>query len=542
MYRYIKFIILFLILIFFFTNIGCEDPKKLPTKLEIEVNNLPITKLESFTKDLEIDVFFDNTPSMQGFVNPGISTAYCDTLFRVEDAILKCWPTSKINFYKFGNDIIRLEGRDYLRVVYPDFYNLETDKTNLKTEIDKVIAHNTDYEKIKDNENNTDDSQKSNKITPPDYENDLRIIVTDLFQDETDINLLVKQINDLILSKGKSIGIIGLKSEYDGIIYDLGIGNLRIKYSTKNENGIEQKGRYKPFYLIVIGNIQDVYYFYSTLWDITLNKKSPLKTVFLGNEYYPFFIVDKPSTTDNIDRLEMQELKKQTSLLYNTDLKDYVEQYSIPSSKASELLDCSIAAEHFIKLPTDSSVDIPINLNALSNFKSDYKNFFNVENLNIEVITKKEQSVQNIDNKDLVIENNYKVLKAQTDNSIDNAIEITNKSIDSDSIGIDFSINSEDLETGKIHQFIFELDMTEFRYPDPDEWSEGWSMTNEEIARLVEIKYSDKNDLNEPLELEDFPGSKTIYLDRFINNLKTNLNVTSYNAKIASYNFLIKKE
>ena len=93
-----------------------------------------------------------------------------------------------------------------------------------KTNIDKVI-------------NQTDSSRVS-------------VVITDLFQDEGDVNSIVKQIKERCFKHGIQVAILGIKSEFDGWVYDVGVGRPPYKLKTI-QNDINT---YRPFYALMFGD------------------------------------------------------------------------------------------------------------------------------------------------------------------------------------------------------------------------------------------------------------------------------------------------
>jgi len=171
--------------------------------------------------DLAMDIYVDATLSMQGFVRPGPETRYIQTLQRLENATIKGWLKSEVNFYKFGNHIATLLDRQQFleSVARLDFYN------------DAQYRGRTHLEDIVD------------KATP----GNLTIIVTDLFEENSDLNALERELKTKYILSGSAIGILGVKSAFDGIIYDIGLSK-----ATSPHKGL------RPFYVLVLGNHKDV--------------------------------------------------------------------------------------------------------------------------------------------------------------------------------------------------------------------------------------------------------------------------------------------
>ena len=181
---------------------------------------------------LNVDFFLDGTLSMQGFVNPGDFTRYVKTLQTIESITISCWPDNQPTFSKFGAKILPLENREYLKAVLPSFYN------------DKEIEQQTHIDKVIDAAN----------------KNHLTIIITDLFQNDSDATFLITLLRDKFIKSGLTVGVLGLRSEYRGRIYDIGINHQVFDYdSTTNA------GQPRPFYLLMLGKHADIVYYYEKL-------------------------------------------------------------------------------------------------------------------------------------------------------------------------------------------------------------------------------------------------------------------------------------
>ena len=90
---------------------------------------------------------------------------------------------------------------------------------------------------------------------------DLAIIITDLYENEKNSNHLINSLKYSALKKGKDAGIalIGVKSQYAGRIYDIE-GEIEKVYgiAEESEEVTEQCIKYRPFYIIVIGDRKKV--------------------------------------------------------------------------------------------------------------------------------------------------------------------------------------------------------------------------------------------------------------------------------------------
>jgi len=123
------------------------------------------------------------------------------------------------SYYKFGSAVTQIGDGQYREARRAAFY---TDPNfNRQTFIENVVA----------------DADTGH----------LNIIVTDLFQDDGNVNALVSGLRNKALLNGKAVGIAAIKSEFRGTIYDVGI--RKEKYNYQGE---------RPFYLVTFGAFGDV--------------------------------------------------------------------------------------------------------------------------------------------------------------------------------------------------------------------------------------------------------------------------------------------
>jgi len=228
--KYFTSIIYKIVAVFFlgtgFLNLGCSNPPKVPPLP-------PEVPVEEFTSEVVANIYVDGTLSMLGFVKPGANTRYCKVIEALEGCIISGWSQAEVNFFKFGDDIVPLQGREYIRAKEPSFY--ENDKINRLTRIQRVIDH-------------VDTVSMS-------------LILTDLFQTDSDVNLLIRQIKEKCFQQNLAFGILGIRSEYDGNIYDLGPNKPAIYYQSHNQD----ESTLRPFYILLLGRHVDIVHFYEQL-------------------------------------------------------------------------------------------------------------------------------------------------------------------------------------------------------------------------------------------------------------------------------------
>ncbi len=165
---------------------------------------------------IDIDVYVDATTSMEGFT-AGEGSAYGQFLDQLEASALSAWKSANPRFYKFGQVIKPIDRSHFLLAkTSPGFYREKGVFAN--TYIDSVV----------------------NRTDP----NNLSVLVTDLFQDEGDVNMMVESIKTKCFAKGVMVGVLGVKSAFKGTVYDV----------PAYPQGYPLDSPERPFYAVIFGN------------------------------------------------------------------------------------------------------------------------------------------------------------------------------------------------------------------------------------------------------------------------------------------------
>jgi hypothetical protein len=228
-------------------SIGCY------TRKECELPPLdPGNAYPAASDNLHADIYLDATLSMKGFIVPGSSTYYQQTIPLLESSVEKGWPGGTVTFNKFGTRISPLDGRIFLDAGRVNFYT--DSEVNLKTHIENVIeSANTD---------------------------NLTLIVTDLFQDNVDVNLLTSRIKTKYVTKSLGVGVMSIRSEFDGTVYDVGPNNYSFSYKSNDED----PSTFRPFYILALGRHVDIERYFSVLSQSGLERFSE-KHVLIFSRY-----------------------------------------------------------------------------------------------------------------------------------------------------------------------------------------------------------------------------------------------------------------
>lgn len=182
----------------------------------------PEVNVSSKSDNIDAAIYIDGTFSMAGYVNQQGSSVYSESLKNIERTITGGWKQEKIEYVKFGDSLQNLSREQFLQASHANFYQ-EKD-----TSLQKVI-----------------EVMDANK---------LNIMITDLFQTNQDIDSLIIALKkNCFADESKGMAVIGVKSQFNGKIYDVGKNRLSFSYASNNE--VES---YRPFYLLVIGKEADV--------------------------------------------------------------------------------------------------------------------------------------------------------------------------------------------------------------------------------------------------------------------------------------------
>ena len=201
---------------------------------EISVNIPETANVEDSNGDKgNVFVYFDQSLSMKGYVvdQPGQKNLYINVMDDLQQIAENVG--SKTYYHAFGKSIIPLKDSQISKVKKPIFYTCKG----------STAACNNQESRI--------ELPFKNAKAMPDG---THIIVTDLFlADKQLVGGTLKQLTKplkSILKKGKSIGIIGVMSSFNGTIYDIPIKNGgTMKYT---------EAKIRPYYIIVIGDQKNI--------------------------------------------------------------------------------------------------------------------------------------------------------------------------------------------------------------------------------------------------------------------------------------------
>ncbi|MEO8763988.1 MAG: hypothetical protein ABI416_06865 [Ginsengibacter sp.] len=201
----------YLFLLFFSWGCPSKIIKNSITYFDTDVVGTPYKK----TDQISIDIYVDATTSMEGFAVNN-SSKYSQFLDQLEASGMSAWKNADIKFFKFGQIIKPIDRNQFL-----------TAKNNLQFYREPGIFKNTYIDSVV---KNTDLKR-------------LSVLITDLFQNEGDVNTMVEKIKDKCFANNIAVGILGIKTDFNGTVYDVP-GHAPYALNTTE----------RPFYAIVFGN------------------------------------------------------------------------------------------------------------------------------------------------------------------------------------------------------------------------------------------------------------------------------------------------
>ena len=188
---------------------------------------------ENQTSDKPVFIYFDQSLSMQGYTKDqsGINNLYVNVIDDLQQIAENVG--NKTYYHSFGKSIKPIKENKISQVIKPIFYDCTDAASECNNQESKI---HLPFKIAKSNSEGT------------------YIIVTDLFLSSKQLvggtlNQLTKPLKS-ILKKGKSVGILGVMSSYNGTIYDI---------PTRDGGTVSYtEAQKRPFYIIVIGDQKDI--------------------------------------------------------------------------------------------------------------------------------------------------------------------------------------------------------------------------------------------------------------------------------------------
>jgi hypothetical protein len=184
---------------------------------------------DAVSSRLAVAVFVDATDSMRGYVLPGAGTSPYQELLRALQDATTDFNQYTASAYKFGNQApTPVEQRLHVVAGSTNFYQGVGGYTQIETLLNDRYA----------------------PVNPE----QLTVIVTDLFQKDTDVTGLLQKLKTRYFARGLAVGIIGVESPFAGTVYD-----LDSRETTRSVRGP------RPVYALVLGSEANIAHYFDAL-------------------------------------------------------------------------------------------------------------------------------------------------------------------------------------------------------------------------------------------------------------------------------------
>jgi hypothetical protein len=220
----------------------------------------------SKTDGIQLSLLIDGTPSMEGYVTTP-NSQYLRTLQLLDSASSTGWnsSTTKVTYSKFGTKKQVINRDAFLRAQLPEFY-----KGGAEFNVSRIDA----------------------VLSPPKTDS-LDVVVTDLYQKDADVQLVQNLLKQNYLEAGYAIGILAIKSEFSGTVYDVGLSGKSFTYSSAGKAA----NAFHPFYVILLGTYGNVQHFFEQMNRSGLNAAQQQFMIF-----YPHLVANHGFLSTDISK------------------------------------------------------------------------------------------------------------------------------------------------------------------------------------------------------------------------------------------------
>ncbi len=285
--------VLFFGVMIMFLMISCDPPVQAPTFGDETTKEDILGSKEASPNAITIDIYLDATTSMKGFARvPGSS--YGKFLDELESALHTSWEKAEIKFFKFGTKIRSITRDEYKSAENNEAFYKEKGILE-QTNIDQVI-----------------DQTAQDRIS---------MVITDLFQTDGDVLKVVDKLKERCFGKDIDLAILGIKSDYDGIIFDTKVPPFPL--NTQGNPELQ-----KAFYAIVFGNGPNIEHLFKTLKGTALKEyvKEDQFTIISSTaavrDFDAEIIKSKTAKNDRSFRIKKKDKTKGSPITYDISIDD----------------------------------------------------------------------------------------------------------------------------------------------------------------------------------------------------------------------------
>lgn len=248
--------------------------------------------------NLAVNIYIDGTPSMKGFTASSEGTyakviEALRTTMTLDEPVTLAGETGKFArsplFFRLGKNagtgeqIKEISEAEYREAQFADFYDGSSAKfPPLEvTNLDAAIAPIPDG-------------------------NGLTVILTDLYQGEDNIKAVLQALKVVLdQSPEQSVGLVGIPSDFDGIVYTEGL---------RNSSQFQYKGNH-PLYALFIGRLDDVHFYVDKLVETVGSQADTQAVVFSSHQFYSRPVMLAPQSQSELAAdPSLTEARRQTSI------------------------------------------------------------------------------------------------------------------------------------------------------------------------------------------------------------------------------------
>lgn len=292
------------------TGCGNTDPEL----IYIRDDKLAAVEREPEFEEIQVNsigIYVDATPSIEGYLGwhkestneeyPSATeeqeedyhtlvpmTVYRRCLKQINDIIHSNFMTDDIRYYSADTTLWSTKRNVLIEAEEAGFYRNSGYKNKINGNEDE-----NDYQMVEAYKDKFDLAYSNPSISfaiENAAEEDFAIIITDLYENQSNSDKLIASLKRVKAEKGDgtSIALLGIKSEYAGRVYDI-VGMPNQNYGTVDatEAVTSESIKYRPFYMIVIGQQGAVELFVNELYqNIDTSEIQIEKAVFNESRVY----------------------------------------------------------------------------------------------------------------------------------------------------------------------------------------------------------------------------------------------------------------
>jgi hypothetical protein len=202
----------------------------------LDTGDILVQKTSSAKAPFGVDICIDATPSMDGFAAAPNST-YSRFLEDLEGSLISgVKNVHDLRFFKFGERIREVTRSEFRNARTVGFYH--EPGMFRDTNIELALGKKADAAAPATPGESANPTQPLPRVT---------VVITDLFQKDQDVNVVIKQIKDGCLRNlDCSVGVLAIPSEFDGRVYDAHVPTYKFTSTSDPKT-------YRPFYLLMFG-------------------------------------------------------------------------------------------------------------------------------------------------------------------------------------------------------------------------------------------------------------------------------------------------